>query len=99
MPAGVSLRQESGTDQPAFLGVARGEADRTGAHSAGEADLARAHRELSRTDTGRGVEPERIREIGQVRAGYGSRKIRVLLNCEGWKVGKMPVYRPYLRKA
>jgi putative transposase len=30
----------------------------------------------------------RIREIAQVRVRYGYRKIRVLLNREGWKVGK-----------
>jgi putative transposase len=30
----------------------------------------------------------RIREIAQVRVGYGYRKIRALLNREGWKVGK-----------
>lgn len=28
----------------------------------------------------------RIREIGQARVRYGYRKIRVLLNREGWKV-------------
>jgi putative transposase len=30
----------------------------------------------------------RIREIAQVRVRYGYRKIGVLLNREGWKVGK-----------
>ncbi len=30
----------------------------------------------------------RIREISQTRVRYGYRKIRVLLNREGWKVGK-----------
>jgi hypothetical protein len=30
----------------------------------------------------------RIREIAQVRVRYGYRKIRVLLNREGWNVGK-----------
>jgi putative transposase len=35
----------------------------------------------------------RIREIAQVRVRYGYRKIRVLLNREGWKVGKKLVYR------
>ena len=37
----------------------------------------------------------RIREIGQSRVRYGYRKIRVLLNREGWKVGKYLVYRLY----
>jgi putative transposase len=37
----------------------------------------------------------RIREIAQVRVRYGYRKIRVLLNREGWKVGKKLVYRLY----
>ncbi|WP_263377300.1 IS3 family transposase [Granulicella paludicola] len=35
----------------------------------------------------------RIREIAQARVRYGYRKIRVLMNCEGWDVGKYPVYR------
>ncbi len=34
-----------------------------------------------------------IREIAQVRVRYGYRKIRVLLNREGWDVGKYLVYR------
>ena len=37
----------------------------------------------------------RIREIAQTRVRYGYRKIRVLLNREGWKVGKDLVYRLY----
>jgi putative transposase len=37
----------------------------------------------------------RIREIGQTRVRYGYRKIRVLLNREGWKVGKYLVERIY----
>jgi putative transposase len=37
----------------------------------------------------------RIREIAQVRVRYGYRKIRVLLNREGWKVGKYLVERIY----
>jgi putative transposase len=37
----------------------------------------------------------RIREIAQARIRYGYRKIRVLLNREGWKVGKKLVYRLY----
>ena len=38
----------------------------------------------------------RIREIAQAHAvRYGYRKIRVLLNREGWKVGKKLVYRLY----
>lgn len=37
----------------------------------------------------------RIREIAQARVRKGYRKIRVLLNREGWKVGKKRVYRLY----
>jgi hypothetical protein len=37
----------------------------------------------------------RIREIAQIRVRYGYRKIRVLLNREGWKVGTKLVYRLY----
>ncbi len=37
----------------------------------------------------------RMREIAQSRVRYGYRKIRVLLNREGWKVGKKLVYRLY----
>jgi len=37
----------------------------------------------------------RIREIAQVRVRYGYRKIRVLLNREGWNVGKKLVCRLY----
>ena len=37
----------------------------------------------------------RIREIAQTRVQYGYRKIRVLLNREGWKVGKYLVERIY----
>ncbi len=37
----------------------------------------------------------RIREIAQARVRYGYRKIRVLLNREGWKVGKYRVERIY----
>ena len=37
----------------------------------------------------------RIREIAQTRVRYGYRKIRVLLNREGWEVGKKLVYRLY----
>ncbi|WP_414649367.1 IS3 family transposase [Edaphobacter sp.] len=37
----------------------------------------------------------RIREIAQSRVRYGYRKIRVLLNREGWDVGKHLVYRLY----
>ena len=37
----------------------------------------------------------RIREIAQTRVRYGYRKIRVLLNREGWEVGKYLVYRLY----
>ena len=37
----------------------------------------------------------RIREIAQARVRYGYRKMRVLLNREGWDVGKYLVYRLY----
>ncbi len=37
----------------------------------------------------------RMREIAQTRVRYGYRKIRVLLNREGWNVGKDLVYRLY----
>ncbi len=37
----------------------------------------------------------RIREIAQSRVRYGYRKIRVLLNREGWNLGKYLVYRLY----
>lgn len=37
----------------------------------------------------------RIREIAQARVRYGYCRIRVLLNREGWKVGKKRVYRLY----
>ena len=37
----------------------------------------------------------RMREIAQTRVRYGYRKIRVLLNREGWQVGKDLVYRLY----
>ena len=39
----------------------------------------------------------RIREIAQTRVRYGYRKIRVLLNREGWQVGKYLVERIYRR--
>ena len=41
----------------------------------------------------------RIREIAQARVRYGYRKIRVLLNREGWDVGKYLVYRLYKEEA
>jgi putative transposase len=37
----------------------------------------------------------RLREIAQTRVRYGYRMIRVLLNREGWQVGKDLVYRLY----
>src|ERR1700684_1429596 len=37
----------------------------------------------------------RMREIAQSRVRYGYRKIRALLNREGWNVGKYLVYRLY----
>jgi transposase InsO family protein len=37
----------------------------------------------------------RMREIARARIRYGYRKIRVLLNREGWNVGKKLVYRLY----
>jgi putative transposase len=36
-----------------------------------------------------------MREIAQTRDRYGYRKIQVLLNREGWKVGKKLAYRLY----
>jgi hypothetical protein len=44
-----SLRQRARTHQPAFSGVVRGAADRTGAHSAGQADAECARGKLSWT--------------------------------------------------
>lgn len=38
---------------------------------------------------------QRIREMAQARVRYGYRKIRVLLNREGWAVSKHLVYRLY----
>ena len=38
---------------------------------------------------------QRIREIAQARVRYGYRKIRMLLQREGWQVGKKLVYRLY----
>ena len=40
----------------------------------------------------------RMRELAQSAIRYGYRKIRVLLNREGWKVGKKLVYRLYRKK-
>jgi putative transposase len=40
----------------------------------------------------------RIREIAQTRVRYGYRMIRVLLNREGWKVGKDRVERIWRRE-
>lgn len=37
----------------------------------------------------------RMREIAQTRVRYGYRMIRVLLNREGWNVGKDLIYRLY----
>ena len=37
----------------------------------------------------------RMRELANTRFSYGYRKIRVLLNREGWQVGKKLVYRLY----
>jgi putative transposase len=36
-----------------------------------------------------------LRAVAQSRVRYGYRKIRVLLNREGWDVGKYLVYRLY----
>ena len=41
---------------------------------------------------------QRIREMAQTRVRYGYRKIRVLLNREGWAVGKKLVCRIYRRR-
>ncbi len=38
---------------------------------------------------------QRIHELARTRVRYGYRKIRVLLNREGWAVGKHLVYRLY----
>lgn len=38
---------------------------------------------------------QRMKEIAAVRVRYGYRRIRVLLNREGWQVGKNLVYRLY----
>jgi putative transposase len=38
---------------------------------------------------------QRMQEMAQTRVRYGYRKIRVLLNREGWAVGKTLVYRLY----
>jgi putative transposase len=40
----------------------------------------------------------RIREIAQARVRYGYRKVRVLLNREGWGVGKSLMQRLYREK-
>ena len=40
----------------------------------------------------------RMREIVHVRVRYGYRKIRVLLNREGWNVGKYLVERIYMEE-
>jgi helix-turn-helix protein len=40
-----------------------------------------------------------VREIAQTQVRYGYRKIRVLLNREGCKVGKKLVYRLYRKEA
>jgi putative transposase len=37
----------------------------------------------------------RLGELAQARVRYGYRKIRVLLNREGWRVGQKRVYRLY----
>ena len=60
--------------------------------------VARMHRATFRYRSYRDPRAElrmRIREIAQVRVRYGYRKIRVLLNREGWKVGKYLVERIY----
>ena len=36
-----------------------------------------------------------LREVASARIRCAHRKIRVLLNGEGWNVGKKVVYRPY----
>jgi putative transposase len=38
---------------------------------------------------------QRIKEIAQTRVRYGYRRVRILLNREGWKAGKDLVYRLY----
>jgi hypothetical protein len=64
-------------------------------HACRVADVAcSTHRHQSRREP-RTALRLRIREIAQVRVRYGYRKIRVLLNREGWQVGKKRVYRLY----
>jgi putative transposase len=38
---------------------------------------------------------KRIREIAQTRVRYGYRRIHILLQREGWPVGRTRVYRLY----
>ncbi len=64
-------------------------------HACGVAHLARStHRYRSGKDPQTALRL-RIREIARARVRYGYRKIRVLLNREGWRVGKKRVYRLY----
>src|SRR4029077_12733673 len=56
------LRQRAGADESAFSGVVCRATDRVGAHSAGEADAERAHRELPRTAAGRVFGTELVSE-------------------------------------
>jgi len=60
--------------------------------------VTRVHRATIRYRARKGPQTElrmRIREIAQTRVRYGYRKILVLLNREGWKVGKTLVQRLY----
>jgi putative transposase len=60
--------------------------------------VTRVHRATIRYQARKDPQTElrmRIREIAQARVRYGYRKILVLLNREGWKVGKTLVQRLY----
>lgn len=61
----------------------------------GVARLARSTERYRSQKDGQTALRLRIREIAQARIRYGYRKVRVLLNREGWKVGKKRVYRLY----
>ena len=41
----------------------------------------------------------RMRELAQIRIRYGYRRLRVLLQCEGWRLGKHQAYRLYSKGA
>jgi putative transposase len=41
---------------------------------------------------------QRMRELAQVRVGYGYRRLHVLLKREGWQLGKNQTYRLYCKE-